>query len=121
MYNRGKTAFNLHIKTEGSLLSEKASHVKQLKKETGYNLNEDGKTHRAFPRVLLTVGTAVDFDSEPDAALSVPVQGHHAHVAGDHRVLQVMPHHAVGVDVPGKCLGGKWDSQIRGRGEIPLK
>lgn len=37
--------------------------------------------------VILTVRTAIDFDSEPDAAFPVPVQGHHAHIAGNDRVL----------------------------------
>lgn len=54
--------------------------------------------------MVLTVRTAIDLNSEPDAAFSVPIQRHDAHVTGNHRVLEVMSNHTVRVDVPRKCL-----------------
>lgn len=40
-----------------------------------------------FICVILTVRTAIDFNSEPDAAFSIPVQRHEAHIAGNNGML----------------------------------
>ena len=45
------------------------------------------KSTTNFNSMILTVRTSIDFNSEPDAAFSVPVQRHHAHVAGNNWML----------------------------------
>ena len=45
------------------------------------------KSTTNFDSMVLTVRTAVDLNSESNAAFSVPIQRHDAHIAGDYWML----------------------------------